>query len=112
MQFIHSAFFEGQGAVWLAALCRGKKFKWLKVRQTWEVIQRQKQSLSGDESGTQWHFGAILWTHLCSNTNLEILVFVSVAVMHMSFQFPRIEETLRAARELTPAKRTGRRRRW
>lgn len=52
MQFIHSAFFEGHVAVWLAAL--------------------------------------------------EILVFVSVAVTHMSFQFPRVEETLGAARQLTP----------
>lgn len=50
-----------------------------------------------------WHFGAISWIHVCTKTNLEILVFVSVGVEHVSFQLACMEETLRAAREFASA---------
>lgn len=50
-----------------------------------------------------WHFGAILWTRRRIKTNLEILVLVSVGVAHVSLQFARVEESLRAAREFASA---------
>lgn len=50
-------------------------------------------------------FGAISWTRSRINTNLEIGVFVSVAVAHVSLQFGSIGETLRAARGLAPTQR-------
>lgn len=50
-------------------------------------------------------FGAILWLHLSFQTNLEILVFLSVGVAHMSFQFTCVEETLRAGCEFASGER-------
>lgn len=47
-------------------------------------------------------FGTILWLHLCVQTNLEILAFLSVRVAHVSLQFTCVEETLRAGCKLAP----------
>lgn len=47
-----------------------------------------------------WRFGAISWAPSRVHTNLEIPIFVTVAVAHVSVQSACVEETFRAAREL------------
>lgn len=86
----------------LAGYTVGKKKHQVVKSENW-LFNIKSSDFQGLLVVTMWRFGAISWTRLCIKTNLEVLVFVSVDVAHVSLQLVRVEETLRAVREFASA---------